>query len=135
MICVKYIITGKVTRSTTQLRIGPDNDGEREKVFKIQLLSRSQAQSILPNDEDISIVIRLGSAIIPEKRDPLYVMISDDNRAIGFKISESGPIYGAEGEPGKYLDPVSLRGESIRSPSCRKEYHHLVGKLRHPSSI
>ena len=78
-------------------------------------MSSAQAQAILPSNEDISIVIRLGSAIIPEKRDPLYVMISDDNRAIGFKISESGPIYGAEGEPGKYLDPVTLRGKSIMS--------------------
>ena len=42
-------------------------------------------------------------------------MISDDTRAIGFKISESGPIYGAEGEPGKYLDPVTLRGQLIMS--------------------
>jgi hypothetical protein len=78
-------------------------------------MSTSQAQNTLPADEDITIVVRLGSAIIPEKRDPLYVMISDDNHAIGFKISESGPIYGAEGEPGKYLDPVTLRGESITS--------------------
>ena len=78
-------------------------------------MSSAQAQAILPSNEDISIVIRLGSAIIPEKRDPLYVMISDDNRAIGFKIRESGPIYGAEGEPGKYLDPVTLRGKSIMS--------------------
>ncbi|XP_028415527.1 uncharacterized protein LOC114538593 [Dendronephthya gigantea] len=103
--------TGQVTRSTTQLRIGPDNDGEREKVFKIKLLDSSVAATLLPSDEDIAIVVRLGSAIIPNKRDPLYVMISDDYHAIGFKISESGPIKGAEGTPGKYLDPVTLRGD------------------------
>ena len=82
-------------------------------MFKIQLLDSAQAQAILPANEDIVIVVRLGSAIIPQKRDPLYVMITDDNRAFGFKISESGPIKGAEGQVGKYLDPVTLRGESI----------------------
>ena len=100
--------TDRVTASTTQLRIGP----EREKVFKLTLMNASQAQAILPSDENITVVIRLGSAIIPEKRDPLYVMISNDMHAIGFKISKSGPIKGAEGTPGKYLDTVTLRGES-----------------------
>ena len=107
--------TDRVTPSSTQLRIGPDNDGEREKVFKLTLMNASQAQAILPSDENVTVVIRLGSAIIPEKRDPLYVMISNDMHAIGFKISESGPIKGAEGTPGKYLDPVTLRGESDMS--------------------
>ena len=56
--------------------------------------------------------IRLGNALVPNKRDPLYVMISDRDRAsIGFKISESGPIKGAEGIPERYLDLGSLRGE------------------------
>lgn len=104
--------TAQVTRETTQLRIGPDNDGERERIFKIQLLNASQVDSILPSDEDISIVIRFGSALIPQRRDPLYVMITDDDRAIGFKISESGPIKGAEGSVGKYLDPVRLSGKT-----------------------
>ena len=50
--------------------------------------------------------------MIPERRDPLYVMISDDDKAIGFKISESGPIKGAEGSAGKYLDPIRLSGKT-----------------------
>ena len=104
--------TAQVTRETTQLRIGPDSDGERERIFKIQLMTDRACQSTLPKDEDIAIVIRLGSAVIPERRDPLYVMISDDDKAIGFKISESGPIKGAEGSAGKFLDPVRLSGKT-----------------------
>ena len=106
--------TAKVTRETTQLRIGPDYDGERERIFKIQLMNDRACQSILPKDEDITIVIRLASALISQKRDPLYVMISDDDRAIGFTINvnESGIIKGAEGGAGKYLDPVRLSGKT-----------------------
>ena len=104
--------TAQVTRETTQLRIGPDNDGERERIFKIKLLNDCACHSILPEDEDITIVIRLGSTVIPERQDPLYVMISDDDKAIGFKISERGPIKGAEGSAGKYLDPVRLSGKT-----------------------
>lgn len=104
--------TAQVTRETTQLRIGPDNDGERERVFKIQLLDRQQVSNLFPN-EDISIVIRFGSALIPQRRDPLYVMITDDDKAIGFKISESGPIKGAEGSVGRYLDALRLSGSQL----------------------
>ena len=104
--------TAQVTRETTQLRIGPDNDGDRERIFKIQLMNDRACKSILPKDEDITIVIRLGSALISQKRSPLYVMISDDDRGIGFTINESGIIKGAEGGTGKYLDPVRLSGNT-----------------------
>ena len=43
--------TAQVTRETTQLRIGHDSDGERERIFKIKLLDDCACHSIL--DEDI----------------------------------------------------------------------------------
>ena len=92
--------------STTQLRIGPDHDGQGENLFKLKLLDQ------LPTN-DVTFVVRIGSAIIPSKRDPLYVMISDNDFAIGFKISESGPIKGAEGDAGRYLTDINLRGDTI----------------------
>ena len=50
-------------------------------------------------------------------------MITDNDKATGSQISESGPIKGAEDSAGKYLDPVRLSG---KSPHFNFQYKVLL---------
>ena len=93
----------------TELKIGADS-AAHEIILEVELLT-----SGLQNDDDITVVINVATeGPPPSKYDPLAIMITDGDNAMGIQLRDPteyrtmGPYVGIAGEYGRQLTDIQI---------------------------